>query len=120
MKLKREILTKLASGDYYPGDEEKQDYIRQKYAEFTLPMEEAEWVGLDLNEACRKQQDLEDNVGPLPEKYQLEKELLQKLEAGEDLFSQEEENIPKTQKSVFAEKSAFGRLMKPLEDKVRR
>jgi large subunit ribosomal protein L28 len=120
MKMKRQILMTLATGNYYPNDEEKQQYIREKYADFLMPLEEAEWVGLDLNEACRKQQDLEDDLAPEPEKYLLERELLQKLESGEDLVSNEGEYVPKTQKSVFAEKSAFGRAMKTIEDKVSR
>ncbi|KAI6220824.1 39S ribosomal protein L28, mitochondrial [Aphelenchoides fujianensis] len=119
MRLKRAILVKLAKGDFYPEDERKHAYIREKYAVHILPLEEAEWVGLELNEACRKQQDLEDNTAPIPEKYLFEQELLQKLRSGEDAIEQaEEEDLkPKYQKSVFAEKSALGRMMKPAEEK---
>lgn len=119
MKLKRQILMKLAADDYHEGNEEKRNYIRQKYSEFIMPMEEAEWVGLDLNEACRKQQDLEDNLAPVPQKYLFEKELLSKLEADDDLPTQEEDYVPKTQKSLFGER-ILGKYMKPLEDRLRR
>lgn len=41
-------------------------YIKQKYAKYKIPLEETEWVGLDLNEACRKLQDIEDNTKKTP------------------------------------------------------
>lgn len=34
-----------------------------------IPLEEAEWIGLDLNEAARKQQELEESRVPEPLKY---------------------------------------------------
>lgn len=52
-KLKRELLIALAKEDYYHNDPDRHDYIRRKYAKFVIPLDEAEWVGLDLNEACR-------------------------------------------------------------------
>lgn len=117
--MKREIAMTLAGGNYYPDDEEKHDYIKRKYAELTMPMEEAEWIGLDINEACRKQQDIEDNLAPVPQKYLFEKELIEKLSKDEDLLTQEEEYVPKKQKSMFAEKY-MGRIMKPLEERLSR
>jgi len=119
MRLKRSILMTLAKGEYYSSDEDRHEYIKQKYASFVIPLEEAEWVGFDLNEACRKLQDMKDNTAPIPEKYIFERELMAKLEKGEDLAVQEEEFVPKTQPSLFAEK-AMGKFMKPIEDQVRR
>lgn len=43
----------LAKGTYYPNDPERHNFIKHKYAKFVMPLEEAEWIGLDLNEACR-------------------------------------------------------------------
>ncbi|KAI6180938.1 39S ribosomal protein L28, mitochondrial [Aphelenchoides besseyi] len=115
-RLKRAILVKLAQGNYYPDDEQKRCYIEQKYSQFVLPLEEAEWVGLDLNEACRKLQDIEDNTASKPEKYRYEEELLARLRSGEDSIDEaEEDSKPKYQKSAFAEKSTLGRMMQPVE-----
>lgn len=119
MSLKREILIKLANEDYYADDEEKHNYIQQKYGEFAIPLEEAEWVGLNLNAACRKQQDIEDNLAPIPEKYKYEEELLSKLGQGADLATQEEDFIKKPQKSLFGEKY-LGKLMRPVEERLSR
>lgn len=78
-KLKRKILIALAKEDYFPDDEERHNYIREKYKKYRMPLEEAEWVGLDLNEAARKQQDLEDSVQPEPLKFYYERELVNQL-----------------------------------------
>ncbi|CAD5215732.1 unnamed protein product [Bursaphelenchus okinawaensis] len=119
MKLKRHILIALAKEEYYPEDEEKHEYIKQKYSAYKIPLEEAEWVGLDLNEAARKQQDIEDNTASMPEKYILEQELLANLSAGRDLATEEQEYVPKKSKSMFGER-LVGEYMKPIEEKVRR
>ena len=80
-----------------------QAYIREKYAQHRLPAEEADWVGLDLNEACRKQQDIEDNTMPVPEKHILRQQLLARLASGEEpLESVDEDDKPAYQKSLFA------------------
>uniref|UniRef100_A0A8R1TJC1 39S ribosomal protein L28, mitochondrial n=2 Tax=Onchocerca TaxID=6281 RepID=A0A8R1TJC1_ONCVO len=83
-KLKREILLVLAKGTYYPNDPERHNYIKQKYAKFLISIEEADWFGLDLNEACRKQQEIEESVKPTPEKYKLELDLVKRLASGEE------------------------------------
>jgi len=69
LDLKRLLLIKLANEDYHSRVEEHRRYVKEKYSEFVLPLEEAEWVGLDLNAACRKQQDMEDNARSVPLKY---------------------------------------------------
>ncbi|EJW80445.1 hypothetical protein WUBG_08646 [Wuchereria bancrofti] len=83
-KLKREILLVLAKGTYYPNDPERHNYIKKKYAQFVIPLEEADWIGLDLNEACRKQQDIEESIKPVPEKYKFELDLVKRLASGEE------------------------------------
>ncbi|GMT04622.1 hypothetical protein PENTCL1PPCAC_26796, partial [Pristionchus entomophagus] len=45
LKLKREMLLTLARGEYQKEDEEKRDYINNKYARFVISEEEADWVG---------------------------------------------------------------------------
>uniref|UniRef100_A0A7E4W5I5 Large ribosomal subunit protein bL28m n=1 Tax=Panagrellus redivivus TaxID=6233 RepID=A0A7E4W5I5_PANRE len=115
LRLKQQILISLAEQNYYTDDEERKEYIKQKYARFVIPLEEAEWVGLDLNEACRKQQDIEDNTQKQPLKYQFEQQLLKKLETGE---APEEEDVFKPQKSLFGEQ-LLGKFMNPIARRVR-
>ncbi|KAL3111573.1 hypothetical protein niasHT_019920 [Heterodera trifolii] len=80
LDLKRLILVKLAEKGYYPDDQEQREYICDKYADYVLPLEEADWYGLELNTACRKLQDLEDNTRAQPMKYAFEKELMAQLQ----------------------------------------
>jgi large subunit ribosomal protein L28 len=115
LQLKRQILITLAKEEYATDNPELHSYIKEKYRRFVIPLEEAEWVGLDLNEACRKQQDLEDNTRPEPLKYQLERELMQKLETGEAPL---EDETFKPQKSLFGEK-LLGNLMNPLARRMK-
>ncbi|KAL7077768.1 hypothetical protein ACQ4LE_003494 [Meloidogyne hapla] len=77
--LKRQLLVTLARKDYYPNDSARQEYINEKYSQFVIPLEEAEWYGLDLNAACRKLQDIEDSKGPIPLKKIFEEELISEL-----------------------------------------
>uniref|UniRef100_A0A8R1DQR7 Large ribosomal subunit protein bL28m n=1 Tax=Caenorhabditis japonica TaxID=281687 RepID=A0A8R1DQR7_CAEJA len=118
--LKRELLLTLATESYYENDEDKKCYIKDKYAEFKIPEEEAEWVGLDLNEAARKLQDIEDSMPPVPLKYSLEKDLVERLRGGLDEVSQELEgpNAPVRTESKFGDK-LFGKYMNPIGQKLR-
>lgn len=61
MDLKRAMLLRLARKDteLYPDDPVKRDQVYSKYKEFEIPVEEAEWVGLNLEEAVEKQRQLE-------------------------------------------------------------
>uniref|UniRef100_A0AC35U134 39S ribosomal protein L28, mitochondrial n=1 Tax=Rhabditophanes sp. KR3021 TaxID=114890 RepID=A0AC35U134_9BILA len=118
LKLKRHILISLAREDFYSEDEVKKKYIIQKYSDFKMPLEEAEWIGLDLNEACRKLQDLEDSLVPLPLKYRFEQELVNDLKKGVASTDLDEDYEQKPTKSVFGEK-LFGRFMEPLAKKVK-
>lgn len=61
MNLKRAMLLRLARRDteLYPSDPVKREKIYNKYKQFEIPGEEAEWVGLNLEEAVEKQRQLE-------------------------------------------------------------
>ncbi|KHJ97886.1 ribophorin II [Oesophagostomum dentatum] len=117
-RLKREMLLALANETYYLEDEERHNYIKHKYAEFVIPAEEAEWVGLDLNEAAYKQQDLEESHVPEPLKYKFERELVARLRAGTDLIANEEEFAPKTEESKFGER-LLGKYLNPVAKRLR-
>ena len=82
MRLKRKLLLALANKTLYPNDQAKNEEIYAKYQKYVIPAEEAEWVGLSLYEAERKQYDIEEaerlkNLRPLKEVYA--EELVQKL-----------------------------------------
>ncbi|CAI4228247.1 unnamed protein product [Auanema sp. JU1783] len=117
-KLKQEMLLRLANEDYFPEDEDKRAYIKEKYAKYKIPAEEAEWVGLDINEAARKQQLLEESIQPEPLKFKYEQELVEKLKKGVDITSNEEEYVRKTEESKFGEK-LLGKYMNPLAKKLK-
>ncbi|XP_041035028.1 39S ribosomal protein L28, mitochondrial [Carcharodon carcharias] len=80
MDLKRAMLLRLARKDteLYPDDAEKRELIYNKYKEFVIPEEEAEWVGLSLEEAVEKQRLLE-KTDPLPLFKVYAEELVHKL-----------------------------------------
>jgi len=82
MRLKRKLLLALANRTLYPNDPAKHEEIYAKYQKYVIPAEEAEWVGLSLYEAERKQYDIEEaerlnNIRPLKGVYA--EELVQKL-----------------------------------------
>ncbi len=84
-KLKREMLCALADGLPNVKEEEKRIFLLKKHDEFQLPRDEAEWVGLDLNEACRKLQDLEEDeqrAAEVPKKILYEKDMVRRLSDG--------------------------------------
>ncbi|XP_034025118.1 39S ribosomal protein L28, mitochondrial [Thalassophryne amazonica] len=61
MDLKRAMLLRLARKDkeLYPSDPVKREAVYNKYKAFVIPEEEAEWMGLNLEEAVEKQRLLE-------------------------------------------------------------
>ena len=98
MQLKREMLIRLAKKDtdLYPDDKEKRDTIYNRYKEFLLPLEEAEWVGLKPWEAMKKQKDIEqqklkESTKPLKELFA--QETLKKLENNELSLEQIEKKL---------------------------
>ncbi|BFZ15264.1 hypothetical protein BsWGS_18303 [Bradybaena similaris] len=84
MTLKREMLLALARKSMYPNDPVKRDKIYNKYKEFVIPEEEAEWVGLDVPTAVEKavKRDAEKNK-PLPLKDVYLVELVKRLQLHE-------------------------------------
>ncbi|XP_032804524.1 large ribosomal subunit protein bL28m [Petromyzon marinus] len=82
MELKRTLLLRLARKDtqLYPDDPVKREFVYDKYKEFVVPEEEAEWVGLSLVEAVEKQRQIEKkDVEPLFKVYV--RELVEKVTA---------------------------------------
>ncbi|ESN99222.1 hypothetical protein HELRODRAFT_155963 [Helobdella robusta] len=74
MTLKRTMLIALSKKSFYPDNPKKQKEIYEKYKEYEIPLEEAEWVGLSLQEAERKQHEIEEksalqNEKPLKHYY---------------------------------------------------
>ncbi|XP_058013344.1 large ribosomal subunit protein bL28m isoform X1 [Ahaetulla prasina] len=67
MDLKRTLLLRLARKDpsLHPDDPAKREAVYNKYKEFVIPEEEAEWIGLSLEEAVEKQRVLEKK-DPVP------------------------------------------------------
>ncbi|KAL4682954.1 hypothetical protein H8957_006369 [Semnopithecus entellus] len=81
MDLKRGMLLRLARQDpqLHPEDPERRAAIYDKYKEFAIPEEEAEWVGLTLEEAIEKQRLLEEK-DPVPLFKIYVAELIQRLQ----------------------------------------
>ncbi|XP_029302409.1 large ribosomal subunit protein bL28m [Cottoperca gobio] len=61
MDLKRAMLLRLVrkNTELYPSDPIKREEVYNKYKKFEIPEEEAEWLGLSLEEAVEKQKTLE-------------------------------------------------------------
>ncbi|PVD34552.1 hypothetical protein C0Q70_05827 [Pomacea canaliculata] len=80
MDIKREMLVALATKSIYPDDPVKRDQILEKYKDFIMPVEEAEWVGLSVPEALRKAREAEaKNNPPRPLKDMFIVQLAQKI-----------------------------------------
>uniref|UniRef100_A0A0B6ZHV8 Large ribosomal subunit protein bL28m n=1 Tax=Arion vulgaris TaxID=1028688 RepID=A0A0B6ZHV8_9EUPU len=62
MKLKREMLLALARKSMYPDDPVKRDKVYNRYKEYVIPEEEAEWVGLNIEEAVEKAKKFEEET----------------------------------------------------------
>lgn len=61
MDLKRAMLLRLArkNTELYPDDPDKREKVYNKYKQFEIQEEEAEWLGLSLEQAVEKQRQLE-------------------------------------------------------------
>ena len=97
MTLKREMLLVLARKSFYPDDTEKRDRIYEKYKQFVIAEDEAEWVGLTLHEAERKQHELEEaelqtNTRPLKHIYAEELAVKLKTKSIEEMSKEEAES----------------------------
>lgn len=84
MKLKRMMIRALIHKSFHSNDAEKRKYVYEKYKDFIIPEEEVDWLGLDIHEAEKKQQDIEErerlSVKPMKQKYLAE--LLSELQTG--------------------------------------
>lgn len=75
MDLKRKMILTLIRREMYPDDPDKQQEIYEKYKEFVIPENEAEWLGLSLSAAFRKQQEIDkikEKCPPLKMQYRLQ------------------------------------------------
>ncbi|KAM4567333.1 large ribosomal subunit protein bL28m [Odontesthes bonariensis] len=81
MDLKRAMLLRLARKDteLYPDDPVKKESVYNKYKQFEIPEEEAEWMGLSLDEAVEKQRQLE-HTEPEPQFKVCVDKLVQELQ----------------------------------------
>ncbi|CAL8069722.1 unnamed protein product [Calicophoron daubneyi] len=84
MHLKRDMLKTLSDPNFCASNREKRESILSRYSKYVLPREEAEWVGLTLEEAVKKQTKLEYEVARLsvrPRKIDLTEKLLEELKS---------------------------------------
>lgn len=85
MKLKREMLLALARKSMYPNDPKKRELVYERYKKYEIPEEEAEWIGLSVEEALEKARDLEQKKNTvIPLKEIFIKQLLKDLKEGKD------------------------------------
>lgn len=70
----------LSKQDYWKGNKEKQQYVKEKYKEFVIPLEEAEFQGLNISEATTKVKIMQNSQRQtIPMKVRFAEELLQEL-----------------------------------------
>ena len=100
LKLKRELLLTLANAEeeLYPYESEKKAEIFDKYQDFVVPHEVADWHGLSLSEALHKIHTLdriqeENSVMPLKGAYRAA--VIEQLQNGDfdEEINLEEENV---------------------------
>ncbi|XP_030600559.1 large ribosomal subunit protein bL28m isoform X2 [Archocentrus centrarchus] len=58
-RLRKTWKAQVFKRELYPNDPIKREQVYEKYKQFEIPEEEAEWVGLSLEEAVEKQRQLE-------------------------------------------------------------
>lgn len=97
MDMKRNMLLTLVRREMYPDDPEKQERIYKKYKEFIIPEEEAEWCGLSILDAVKKQQSVEEEQNkPVALKIKYRAELIEMLK---ERKSKTEDQIPESKNS---------------------
>jgi len=97
-KLKREMMLTIAKSSFSGYSTEQQALLVEKYKDFIIPEEEAKWVGLSLNEACAKLQDIEFTAAKIPKKFVFEQRLIAELQSG---TADTEIAVQKSVKSTF-------------------
>ncbi|TGZ73466.1 hypothetical protein CRM22_001502 [Opisthorchis felineus] len=84
MHLKRDLLLHLSDPNFCSENPEKGKTLRSKYSQYIIPRSEAEWVGLTLEEAVKKQMKLETEAAKSrvrPQKYDLVEKVFEELES---------------------------------------
>ncbi|OON20438.1 hypothetical protein X801_03680, partial [Opisthorchis viverrini] len=83
MHLKRDLLLHLSDPNFCSENPEKGKTLRSKYSQYIIPHSEAEWVGLTLEEAVKKQIKIETEAAKStvrPQKYDLVEKVFKELE----------------------------------------
>ncbi|KAF6768566.1 39S ribosomal protein L28 mitochondrial [Paragonimus kellicotti] len=83
MHLKREMLLRLTDPSFCSDDEQKRALLN-KHKKHIIPREEAEWIGLTLEEAIKKQQKLDYEAARSklqPQKYVLFNKVFEDLDS---------------------------------------
>jgi large subunit ribosomal protein L28 len=100
LQLKRKLLIALAKQDYHPDDPIKKAYVTEKYKEFVIPLEEAEWFGLTVMQAVTKSKIMEASA-PQPLKVKFARELIERLEAQKEQDKTEPSKISSWKNKIF-------------------
>ncbi|CAG0893586.1 unnamed protein product [Darwinula stevensoni] len=94
LSIKRLLLLSIARKNLYPDDPKKQKEVYDKYQQYSIPEDEADWYGLSLQYACLKQEYLEAQEQPEPLKHRFRRELIDQLIHSEKNMQE----IPKSEK----------------------
>lgn len=111
LRLRRKLLISLAKEDYFPDDPEKHKYIKEKYKDYVVPLEEAEYHGLEIKEAVTKLK-IDEQKGretiPLKVLYAeaLLNELKERAAAGEIEIEPKKEGIMGSITGLFGKKES--------------
>ncbi|XP_076046362.1 mitochondrial ribosomal protein L28 [Oratosquilla oratoria] len=90
--IKREILLALSKKTLYPDNVGKQKELLEKYKDFIIPEEEAEWYGLPMRQALRKLRHLDREANqPVALKHNFRKDFFQYLKENKDSLVSVEE-----------------------------
>lgn len=82
LDIRRHMLLALANKEVHHEDPEKQQKVFEKYQKFAIPKEEAEWFGLTMREAIKKQRILEEVTKKrAPLKHECRAKFIEELEA---------------------------------------
>ncbi|XP_003739529.1 39S ribosomal protein L28, mitochondrial [Galendromus occidentalis] len=79
LDIRRKMLLAMARREIYPDNPERRKEILEKYAEFIIPEEEAEWFGLHIREATWKLLEQEQKAKGTPMKAQLRAKFIESL-----------------------------------------
>jgi len=110
LRLRRKLLMSLAMENYHPNDPVKREYVKEKYKEFVIPLEEAEYTGLTVNEAVTQLKVKEGQVRqtiPLKVIYaeKLMEELKEKAETGEIEVEEKKDSMLGSLTGIFKKSS---------------